>query len=160
MLDDPAEQCRRQDAEFRIDFCILNSAFCITVIGEMDITVDVWLRGDNHATTYTISPVARVPREWTDADVSSVLVGMLRTLERAKNPDAPADRPVSLRGFSWIVNPFESGGVVIAIEMTLGAIVAGPFDIAEGDLNARIRNVMEAERARTAVVVAESKTVH
>jgi hypothetical protein len=160
MLDDPAEQCRRQDAEFRIDFCILNSAFCITVIGEMDITVDVWLRDDNHATTYTISPVARVPREWTDADVSSVLVGMLRTLERAKNPDAPADRPVSLRGFSWIVNPFESGGVVIALEMTLGPIVAGPFDIAEGDLNARIRNVMEAERARTAVVVAESKTVH
>jgi hypothetical protein len=126
----------------------------------MDITVDVWLRGDNHATTYTISPVARVPREWTDADVSSVLVGMLRTLERAKNPDAPVDRPVTLRGFSWIVNPFESGGVVIALEMTLGAIVAGPFDIAEGELSARIRSVMNAERARTAVVAAESKTVH
>ena len=126
----------------------------------MDITVDVWLRGENHATTYTISPVARMPREWTDADVSSVLVGMLRTLERAKNPDAPADRPVTLRGFSWIVNPFESGGVVIALEMTLGAIVAGPFDIAEGELSTRIRNVMNAERARTAVVAAESKTVH
>jgi len=92
--------------------------------------------------------------------VSSVLVGMLRTLERAKNPNVPADRPVTLRGFSWIVNPFESGGVVIALEMTLGAIVAGPFDIAEGELSARIRNVMAAERARTAVVVAESKTVH
>jgi hypothetical protein len=126
----------------------------------MDITVDVWLRGDNHATTYTISPVTRAPREWTDADVSSVLVGMLRTLERAKNPNAPADRPVALRGFSWIVNPFESGGVVIAIEMTLGAIVAGPFDISEGDLSARVRNVMTAERARTAVVAAGSKTVH
>lgn len=126
----------------------------------MDITVDVWLRGENHATTYTISPVARMPREWTDDDVSSVLVGMLRTLERAKNPDAPADRPVTLRGFSWIVNPFESGGVVIALEMTLGAIVAGPFDIAEGELSTRIRNVMNAERARTAVVAAESKTVH
>src|SRR4030095_14554414 len=73
----------------------------------MDIRVDGWLRGENHATTYTISPVARAPREWTDADVSSVLVGMLRTLERAKNPNAPADRPVTLRGFSWIVNPLD-----------------------------------------------------
>ena len=126
----------------------------------MDISVDVWLRGENHATTYTISPVARAPREWTDADVSSVLVGMLRTLERAKNPNAPADRPVTLRGFSWIVNPFESGGVVIAVEMTLGAIVAGPFDISEGELSGRIRNVMAAERARTSVVAVESKTVH
>jgi len=126
----------------------------------MDITVDVWLRGDNHATTYTISPVARAPREWTDADVSSVLVGMLRTLERAKNPNVATDRPVTLRGFSWIVNPFESGGVVIALEMTLGAIVAGPFDISEGELSARIRKVMDAERAKTMVVAAESKTVH
>jgi len=126
----------------------------------VDITVDVWLRGDNHATTYTISPVARTPREWTDADVSSVLVGMLRTLERAKNPNVAADRPVTLRGFSWIVNPFESGGVVIALEMTLGAIVAGPFDISEGELSARIRHVMDAERVRTTVVAAESKTVH
>src|SRR5512147_1464373 len=110
----------------------------------MDITVDVWLRGDNHATTYTINPVGREPREWTDADVSSLLVGMLRVLERAKNPSVAADRPVSLRGFSWIVNPFESGGVVVALEMTLGAIVAGPFDISESQLSARIRNVMAA----------------
>ena len=140
---------------------ILHSEFCILHYSDpVDISVDVWLRGENHATTYTISPVARAPREWTDADVSSVLVGMLRTLERAKNPNAPADRPVALRGFSWIVNPFESGGVVIAVEMTLGAIVAGPFDISEGELSTRIRNVMATERAKTSVVAVESKTVH
>jgi hypothetical protein len=126
----------------------------------MDITVDVWLRGDNHATTYTISPVARPPREWTDSDVTSVLVGMLRMLDRARNPDVPSDRPVALRGFSWIVNPFEGGGVVIALELTLGAIVAGPFDISEGELSARIRGVMDVERTKTTVVAAESKTVH
>jgi hypothetical protein len=126
----------------------------------MDITVDVWLRGDNHATTYTISPVARPPREWTDSDVTSVLVGMLRMLDRARNPDVPSDRPVALRGFSWIVNPFEGGGVVIALEMTLGAIVAGPFDIPERELSVMIEHVMSAERAKTAVVAAESKTVH
>jgi len=126
----------------------------------MDITVDIWLRGDNHATTSMISPVGRDPREWTDADVNSVLVGMLRALERAKNPDAPSDRPVALRGFSWIVNPFESGGVVIALELTLGAIVAGPFDIAERRLNDMIEHVMTTERAKTPVASAASSTVH
>jgi hypothetical protein len=79
--------------------------------------------------------------------VSDVLIGMLRALDRARNPDADADRPVALRGFSWIVNPFEHGGVVIAIEMSLGAIVAGPFDIAERELSTMIERVMAAERA-------------
>src|SRR6185503_6983944 len=111
----------------------------------MDISVDVWLRGDNHATTYVINPVGRTPGSWTESDVSAVVVGMLRTLERAKNPEAPVDRPVALRGFSWIVNPFDEGGVVIALELSLGAIVAGPFDIAEGDLSAMIQSVMAAE---------------
>ena len=113
----------------------------------MGISVDVWLRGENHATTYVIDPVGREPRAWTEGDVNSVLVGMLRALERAKNPDAPPDRPVALRGFSWIVNPFEEGGVVIALELSLGAIVAGPFDIAERDLSAMIQKVMAAEGA-------------
>ena len=53
----------------------------------MDISVDVWLRGDNHATTYVINPVRREPGSWTEGDVSAVLVGMLRALERAKNPE-------------------------------------------------------------------------
>jgi hypothetical protein len=115
----------------------------------MDISVDVWLRGDNHATTYVINPVRRDPRNWTESDVSAVLVGMLRALERARNPEASADRPVALRGFSWIVNPFDEGGVVIALELSIGAIVAGPFDIAERDLSAMIQNVMTAEAKTT-----------
>jgi hypothetical protein len=112
----------------------------------MNIPVDIWLRGDNHATTGVIAPVGREPRAWTDADVAAVLQGMLRALERARNPDAAGDRPVALRGFSWIVSPFESGGVVIALELTLGAVVAGPFDVPEGELSARIARVMSAER--------------
>jgi hypothetical protein len=115
----------------------------------MEIQVEIWLRGDNHATTHVISPVWREPRAWTDEDVSAVLVGMLRTLERASRPDANPDRPVALRGFSWIVNPFEGGGVVIALELTLGAVVAGPFDIAEGQLSATIQRVIAAERSAT-----------
>ena len=63
-----------------------------------------------------------------------------------------------MRGFSWIVNPFEGGGVVIALELTLGAVVAGPFDIAEGDLTARIQRVMAAGRA--SMPSRTSETIH
>ena len=40
---------------------------------------------------------------------------------------------------------FDEGGVVIALELSLGAIVAGPFNIAERDLSVMIQNVMDAE---------------
>ncbi|MSO83268.1 MAG: hypothetical protein EXQ53_08245 [Acidobacteria bacterium] len=119
----------------------------------MEFLVDIWLRGEHHATTEAIAPVPRAPREWTDADIIAVLEGMLRALERAKNPEASLDRPVSLRGFSWIVSPFETDGVVIAIELTLGAVVAGPFDVSEGDLSARISRVM-------GVQLTTAQTVH
>ena len=115
----------------------------------MEIQLDIWLRGENHATTEVISPVANDPRVWTEQDVTAVLVGMLRALERARFPEAAADRPVALRGFSWIVNPFEEGGVVIALELTLGAVVAGPFDIGESDLNGLIERAMAADRVAT-----------
>jgi hypothetical protein len=111
----------------------------------MDISVDVWLRGDNHATTHIITPVGRDPESWTESDVSAILVSMLRTLERARNPEVPADRPVALRGFSWIVNAFDEGGVVIALELSLGAIVAGPFNIAERDLSILIQNAIDTD---------------
>ena len=118
----------------------------------MEFQVDIWLRGDNHATTQVIAPSPREPRAWTDADVVAVLEGMLRALERAKDPDASSDRPVALRGFSWIVNPFETGGVVIALELTLGAVVAGPFDVPERELSAAIGRVIEAQRSMTSTV--------
>jgi hypothetical protein len=111
----------------------------------MEISVDVWLRGDNHATTYVITSAAGEPGSWTESDVSAVLVSMLRTLERARNPEVPADRPVALRGFSWIVNAFDEGGVVIALELSLGAIVAGPFNIAERDLSILIQNAIDTD---------------
>lgn len=122
-----------------------------------DISLDIWLRGDNHATTQVIAPVERTPQTWTEDDVAAVLAGMLRALDRAKNPDTEPDRPVVLRGFSWIVNPFETGGVVIAIEMTLGAVVAGPFDVSEEHLSGLIERAMEADRA---VLAGRSGTIH
>ena len=124
----------------------------------MEIPLDIWLRGDNHATSHVISVVGREPRRWTDEDVTAVLVGMLRALDQAKNPEADEHRPVAMRGFSWIVNPYEAGGVVIALELSLGAVVAGPFDIAESHLSAMIQRVMDAERA--AMPNAGSQMVH
>jgi len=118
----------------------------------MEFIAEIWLRGDNHATSTTIAPVAREPRAWTDADVVVVLEEMLRALERAKNPEAAVDRPIALRGFSWIVSPYETGGVVIALELTLGAVVAGPFDVPEADLTAAITRVMAAQRAASPAV--------
>ena len=50
------------------------------------------------------------------------------------------------------MNPFESGGVVIALEMTLGAVVAGPFDVAESVLSGMIQRVMDAERSPASTV--------
>jgi hypothetical protein len=112
----------------------------------MDIAVDVWLRGELGATTHPLGDVAQDPKAWTDADVATLLEGMLRAMNLAKNPDADPDQAIVLRGFSWIVNPFETGGVVVAIEMSLGAAVAGPFDLAESDLTTRIQRVMDAQR--------------
>ena len=121
----------------------------------MNIPVEIWLRGDNHATTHTISPVTRDPRAWSDADVASVLVEMLRLMDREKHQGADPDRPVALRGFSWIVNPFEDGGVVIAIEISMGAAVAGPFAVEQAALENRIARVLAQQRPAS-----PSSTVH
>ena len=113
----------------------------------MEIPLDIWLRGENHATSHVISVASSEPQRWNDGDVTVVLTGMLRALEQARNPEADETRPIAMRGFSWIVNPYEGGGVVIALELSLGAVVAGPFDIGERDLTTMIQRVMAAERA-------------
>ena len=122
----------------------------------MSIPVDVWLRGNNFADTATIDDVVRAPGDWTDADVQRVLEGMLRAMDRLKWPDGD-ERTISLRGISWIVNPYEEGGVVIAIEITLGAAVAGPFDIDKATLEEMIARVLAA---RPHAAPASSPTVH
>lgn len=126
----------------------------------MEFPVDIWLRGDNHATTELIAPVVREPKAWTEGDVTDVLIGMLRAIDRAKHPEAAPDRPIGLRGFSWIVNPFESGGVVIAIEMTLGAVIAGPFDVPESVLTGMIKRAIEKWRSGEADESNSNVTVH
>jgi hypothetical protein len=110
------------------------------------LSVDVWLRGTDFATTATIEGPPRVPAAWTDDDVRTVLEGMLRAMDRQNNPDG-GERSIALRGLSWIVNPYEEGssrGVVIAIEITLGAAIAGPFEIDKASLESMIARVIAA----------------
>jgi hypothetical protein len=106
----------------------------------MTVHVDVWLRGEDFATTEAIEGVAE-PAEWTDADVRQVLEGMLRAMHKIKHP-GDAERHVALRGLSWIVNPYDEGGVVIAIEITMGAAIAGPFNIDKAGLETMITRVL------------------
>jgi hypothetical protein len=117
------------------------------------VPVDIWLRGENHATTAQIDGISPAPPSWTDDDVRAVLEGMLREMDRLKRP-GEHHRPIALRGLSWIVNPYEDGGVVIAIEITLGAAIAGPFEIEKAALEAMITRVL----ARP--VAPPSPTVH
>ncbi len=119
----------------------------------MTVSVDIWLRGTDFATTRAIEGIPRPPQEWMDEDVRLVLEGMLREMNRLKNP-SEADRAITLRGLSWIVNPYDQGGVVIAIEITLGAAIAGPVDVDQTALEAIIARVL-AHPARP-----RSTTVH
>ena len=121
------------------------------------IEVDVWIRGRQDAASERIAGVSADAESWTDSEVKTLLEGMLLALQRANDPRGVPPE-VSLRGFSWIVNPFESGGVVIALELSLGAIVAGPFDIAEPRLSEMITRVIAADRAAAPLV--RSETIH
>ncbi|MEO8258722.1 MAG: hypothetical protein ABI868_15340 [Acidobacteriota bacterium] len=107
----------------------------------MSFQVDIWLRGTDVATTATLQGITREPGLWVDDDVRLVLEAMLRAMHQLKHP-ADAHVPITLRGLSWIVNPFDGGGVVIAIEITLGAAIAGPFDIDKGTLEMTIERVL------------------
>src|SRR5262249_24721744 len=84
---------------------------------------------------------------WTDTDVSLVLKELLRSIDRAKHPEADRNRPVALRGFSWIVSPFEGGGHTIAVEIQLGAAAAGPFPLPQSQLETMITRVVAGDRA-------------
>jgi hypothetical protein len=116
----------------------------------MKVSVDVWLRGSDFATTESIDGIVRQPSAWTDDDVRLVLEGMLRVMDRRKRP-GETDRAIALRGLSWIVNPYEDGGVVIAIEIMMGAAIAGPFDIDKAALETMIARVVERATPSTRV---------
>jgi hypothetical protein len=114
----------------------------------MTVDVDVWLRGSDFATTQSFTGVTHEPPSWTTEDVRAVLEGMLQVMHRLKHPE-DEERIIALRGLSWIVNPFEAGGVVIAIEISMGAAIAGPFNIDKAALETMIMRVLVGPPAVT-----------
>ncbi len=114
----------------------------------MTFNVEVVLRGREAAVIEEAQLVTADPAAWTDADVRQVLVEILRAIERAHNPKADRDRVVALRGFSWIVEPNDEAGVVIAIEIPMGAAVAGPFNVSQAKLDAAITRVLAEQSPR------------
>jgi hypothetical protein len=108
----------------------------------MTFPVEVVLKGRDFAVTESVS-VAGDPASWDDAEVREVLVHILRAIQRAERPET-ADGAIMLRGVSWIVEPV-GREVVIAIEIPMGAAVAGPFQIPQADLDAKIARVIRAD---------------
>lgn len=111
----------------------------------MNFPVEIVLKGQDFAKTEQVSIAHGEPSTWSEIAVRDVLVEILRAIERAQNPSAPPDRLVILQGFSWIVEPVDNE-VVIAIEIPMGAAVAGPFAIEQAVLDKLITKVLKAER--------------
>ena len=122
----------------------------------MRLEIEVWLKGTDFGTTEVVEVPLGPPRGWTDDEVRVLLKELLRAVDRAKSPDADRDRAVALRGFSWIVSPFDGGGFAVAVEIQIGAAAAGPFDVDQAELEATITRVMAADR----VPHRESPLVH
>lgn len=99
--------------------------------------VDVWVRGTLEVKTRSVDGVPGDAAAWTEADVRRLLTEMLLAIEREKNPHG-APPPVTLRGFSWIVNPDDRGGVILHVEVQMGNASAGPFAIDEARLAALV----------------------
>jgi hypothetical protein len=106
----------------------------------MTFDIEIVLRNEKEATVER-AVHSREPREWDEEDVRDVLRQVLLAVNRVRNPDAP-DPIVALRGVSWIVEPFDKGRVVIALEIPTGAAVAGPFAIQQSALDGLVRRAL------------------
>jgi hypothetical protein len=107
----------------------------------MTFDVEIVLKGRDFAVTEALTIPHGEPASWSDDAVRDALVSILRAIDRAGNPDVDPDRGVVLRGFSWIVEP-SGTDVVLAIEIPMGAAVAGPFAIGQKEFDAMITRVI------------------
>jgi|MudIll2142460700_1097286.scaffolds.fasta_scaffold385406_2 hypothetical protein len=114
----------------------------------MTFDLEVMLRGNERVFSETLGH-EREPAAWTDADVDAVLRKILRAVDRIVDPEAAGDRPVALRGLSWIVSPYQDG-VVIAFEIHSASAVAGPFRVEQRALETMMGRVIAAAAAATA----------
>jgi hypothetical protein len=121
----------------------------------MTFNVEIVLKGRDFAVIEAVTIPHEDPASWTDEAVRDALVEILRAIGRADNPNVDPDRAVALRGFSWIVEPNGANDVVLAIEIPMGAAVAGPFAIGQKEFDALITRVLRAANPRPSSI-----TVH
>ncbi len=120
----------------------------------MTFNVEIVLKGRDRAVTEALTIPHGEPATWNDAAVRDALTAILRAIDRADNPNADPNRIVILRGFSWIVEPSDKA-VVLAIEIPMGAAVAGPFAIGQKELDTLVSRVVRAASPPSA-----QQTVH
>jgi hypothetical protein len=111
-----------------------------SLIMPITFDVEIVLRERTSAITERVVHDGNDAPAWTETDVEAILKAILLSIDRVKNPDTTTGY-VALRGFSWIVEPVESG-VVIAVEIPTGAAVAGPFRIEQQRLDRLIARVL------------------
>jgi hypothetical protein len=108
----------------------------------MTFNVEILLKGRDTA----VNDSLQIPQTvWDDEAVRAMLVEVLAAISRAENTATSGNRVVLLQGFSWIVEPLKDQ-VVLAIEIPMGAAVAGPFAVGQAELDAMITRVLRAER--------------
>ena len=74
----------------------------------MIFDVEIVLKEKNYAVTEHIEH-GREPAAWAETDVETVLKQILLAIDRVKN-QSRGSRHVTLRGFSWIVEPVNEAG--------------------------------------------------
>jgi hypothetical protein len=121
----------------------------------MTFNVEIVLKGRDSAVTEALTIPHGEPATWNDAAARDALTEILRAIGRADNPKADPDRKITLRGFSWIVEPNDKNdkAVVLAIEIPMGAAVAGPFAIGQKELDTLISRVVRAAAGPSAQTV-------
>ena len=115
-----------------------------------EVECDIWVRGTERAITQVIPNLPEQPGDWTERDVRRLLSEMLLAVERQRNPSG-VPPSVTLRGFSWIVNPYEKGGVLVHLEMQMGTASAGPIMVDGERLTALIQRVLQPSPASTSI---------
>jgi hypothetical protein len=113
----------------------------------MTVNVEIVLKGRDFAVTETVIVPEGSPAKWNEENVQEMLVEVLRAIAWRLRILSAVDRAVSLTGFSWIVEPSDQKSIV-AIEIPMGAAVAGPLDIPQPALDALITNVIRNERMK------------
>ncbi|MPZ18736.1 MAG: hypothetical protein GEV06_12595 [Luteitalea sp.] len=111
----------------------------------MTYTIEVLLRGETTALAETATLAGTQPEAWTEADAAAMVRTMLLAIDRAQNPDRVEEPPITLRGFNWVVTPHD-GGMLIAIETHSAAVVAGPFEIAQAELERLLTRAMSRDQ--------------